>query len=174
MTARTRQLGGWAVLLVAALVCGLGAWSYGQARGDESLAYAKARDAALADGRRHLTTLNSLDGTDAKRVDTGLRAWLESSTGPLRDELERTRGGRREVPDDGGRHGQGQGHVGRAHRTGRAHGDCGADRHRGRRGHPALRRGLSTQRKRFGATLARTADGWKVKALAAIGTDGGR
>ncbi len=43
VTARTRRLGGWAVLLVAALVCGLGAWSYGQARGDESLAYAKAR-----------------------------------------------------------------------------------------------------------------------------------
>lgn len=75
MTPRTRGRAGWAVLLVAALVCGLGAWSYGQARGDRSLSYAKARDTALADGRRHLATLNSLDGESAKRVEDGLRAW---------------------------------------------------------------------------------------------------
>ncbi|WP_030846742.1 hypothetical protein [Streptomyces griseus] len=173
MTARTRRLGGWAVLLVAALVCGLGAWSYGQARGDESLAYAKARDAALADGRRHLTTLNSLDGTDVKRVDTGLRAWLDSSTGPLHDELERTRGADAKSLATAGDTARGK--VTSAaltaldERTGTAELIATVDVEVTPRSGAA-----GTQRKRFGATLARTADGWKVKALAAIGTDGGR
>ncbi|MFD8943139.1 hypothetical protein ACFV00_14215 [Streptomyces californicus] len=173
MTARTRRLGGWAVLLVAALVCGLGAWSYGQARGDESLAYAKARDAALADGRRHLTTLNSLDGTDAKRVDTGLRAWLDSSIGPLHDELERTRGADAKSLTTAGDTARGK--VTSAaltaldERTGTAELIATVDVEVTPRSGAA-----GTQRKRFGATLARTADGWKVKALAAIGTDGGR
>ncbi|MFI1190262.1 hypothetical protein [Streptomyces californicus] len=173
MTARTRRLGGWAVLLVAALVCGLGAWSYGQARGDDSLAYAKARDTALAAGRRHLTTLNSLDGTDAKRVDTGLRAWLDSSTGPLHDELERTRKADAAALTTAGDTARGK--VTSAaltaldERTGTAELIATVDVEVTPRSGAA-----GTQRKRFGATLARTADGWKVKALAAIGTDGGR
>ncbi|MFE9461460.1 hypothetical protein [Streptomyces californicus] len=173
MTARTRRLGGWAVLLVAALVCGLGAWSYGQARGDDSLAYAKARDTALADGKRHLTTLNSLDGTDARRVDAGLRAWLDSSTGPLHDELERTRKADAKSLTTAGDTARGK--VTSAaltaldERTGTAELIATVDVEVTPRSGAA-----GTQRKRFGATLARTADGWKVKALAAIGTDGGR
>ncbi|MGC5413366.1 hypothetical protein ACPXCX_58335, partial [Streptomyces sp. DT225] len=60
MNPRTRSLGGWAVLLIAALVCALGGWSYAQACGDDDLAYAKSRDAALADGRQALARLNTL------------------------------------------------------------------------------------------------------------------
>lgn len=84
MNARTRSLGGWAVMLAAALVCALGGWSYTQARGDDTLAYAKARDAATADGRSRLARLNSMDGTSAASVKSGLTAWLAASTGPLR------------------------------------------------------------------------------------------
>ncbi|MFJ2022434.1 hypothetical protein ACIODW_01305 [Streptomyces sp. NPDC087897] len=173
MTARTRHLGGWAVLLAAALVCGLGAWSYEQARGDSSLSYAKARDTALAEGRRHLATLNSLDGTDAKRVDTGLRAWLDSSTGPLHDQLERTRKADAKSLTTAGDTAEGK--VTSAaltaldERTGTAELIATVDVQVTPRSGAA-----GTQRKRFGATLARTADGWKVKALTAIGTDGGR
>ncbi|MFD7744396.1 hypothetical protein ACFV2V_01905 [Streptomyces sp. NPDC059698] len=173
MTARTRRLGGWAVLLVAALVCGLGAWSYGQARGDGSLSYAKARDTALAEGRRHLATLNSLDGADAKRVDTGLRAWLDASTGPLHDQLERTRKADAKSLKTAGDTARGK--VTSAaltaldERTGTAELIAAVDVEVTPRSGAA-----GIQRKRFGATLARTADGWKVKALTAIGTDGGR
>lgn len=91
MNARTRSLGGWAVMLAAVLVCALGGWSYTQVRGDDTLAYAKARDAATADGRSRLARLNSMDGTSAASVKSGLTAWLAASTGPLRTQLERTR-----------------------------------------------------------------------------------
>lgn len=91
MNPRNRTLGGWAVLLIAALVCALGGWSYAQARGDDDLSYAKSRDAALADGRQALARLNSLDGKDATSVDAGLSGWLDSATGPLYDQLKRTR-----------------------------------------------------------------------------------
>ncbi len=173
MTPRTRRRAGWAVLLVAALLCGLGAWSYGQARGDRSLSYAKARDAALADGKRHLATLNSLDGENAKRVDAGLRAWLDSSAGPLRDQLERTRKADAKSLTAAGDTARSK--VSSAaltaldERTGTAELIATVDVE------VTPRTGAAgTQRKRFGATLARTAEGWKIKALTAIGTGGGR
>ncbi|WP_103532882.1 hypothetical protein [Streptomyces sp. SM11] len=171
MTPRTRRRAGWAVLLVAALLCGLGAWSYGQARGDRSLSYAKARDTALTEGKRHLATLNSLDGENAKRVDTGLRAWLDSSTGPLHDQLKRTRSTDAKSLTTAGDTARGK--VTSAaltaldDRTGTAELIATVDVEvTPRTGAPG------TQRKRFAATLARTADGWKVKALTAIGTGG--
>ncbi|MFI1223460.1 MULTISPECIES: hypothetical protein [unclassified Streptomyces] len=173
MTLRTRHRVGWAVLLVAALVCGLGAWSYGQARGDRSLSYAKARDTALAEGKRHLATLNSLDGKDAKRVEAGVRAWLDSSTGPLHDELKRTRKADARSLTTAGDTARGKVTAAALtaldERTGTAELIATVDVEVTPRAGAA-----GTQRKRFGATLARTADGWKVKALTAIGTGGGR
>ncbi|MEI7030212.1 hypothetical protein [Streptomyces pratensis] len=173
MTSRARRLGGWAVLLAAALVCGLGAWSYDRARQDRSLSYAKARDTALAQGKRHLTVLNSLDGTDAARVDAGLRSWLDASTDPLRDELERTAKDDARTLTKAGDTARGE--VTSAaltaldERTGTAELIATVDVEvTGRTGAPG------TQRKRFEATLARTADGWKVEALTAIGTGGER
>ncbi|MBH0243170.1 hypothetical protein I3W98_10550 [Streptomyces cavourensis] len=164
---RPRSLGGWAVLLAAALVCGLGTWSYAQARGDRTLAYAKARDTALAEGRRHMATLNSLDGTDATGVSTGLRAWREASTGPLHDQLKRTSDADAKTLTAAGDTAEAK--VTSAaltaldDRTGTAELIATVEVEvTPRTGAPG------TQRKRFTATLARTGDGWKVKALTAM------
>ncbi|MEV7057853.1 hypothetical protein AB0N60_00985 [Streptomyces microflavus] len=167
MTLRTRHLGGWAVLLAAALLCSLGTWSYAQARSDRTLSYAKARDAALAQGKRHLATLNSLDGKDATSVTTGLRAWRDSSTGPLHDQLKRSSATDARTLTTAGDTARGK--VTSAaltaldDRTGTAELIATVDvRVTPRTGTPGI------QRKRFTATLARTGDGWKVKALTAM------
>ncbi|MEW1631728.1 hypothetical protein AB0387_30835 [Streptomyces sp. NPDC089173] len=173
MRLRTRHLGGWAVLLAAALVCGLGTWSYAQARGDRTLAHAKARDTALAQGKRHLATLNSLDGKDATSVSTGLRAWRQASTGPLHDQLKRTSAADARTLTTAGDTADSR--VTSAaltaldDRTGTAELIATVDvAVTPRTGAPG------TQRKRFTATLARTGDGWKVKALTAMAAgDGG-
>ncbi|MFD5900674.1 hypothetical protein ACFV6B_25565 [Streptomyces microflavus] len=173
MTLRTRHLGGWAVLLAAALVCSLGTWSYAHARSDRTLSYAKARDAALAQGKRHLATLNSLDGKDATSVTTGLRAWRDSSTGPLHDQLKRSSAVDARTLTTAGDTARGK--VTSAaltaldDRTGTAELIATVDvQVTPRTGAPG------TQRKRFTATLARTGDGWKVKALTAMAAgDGG-
>ncbi|MGW1407784.1 hypothetical protein [Streptomyces sp. NPDC002403] len=167
MTTRTKTVTGWAVLLAAVLVCALGGWSYARARGDESLAYAKSRDAALADGKHRLALLNTLDAKDARSVDSGLGAWLDSSTGPLHDQLGRTRSkDARELTKSGA---TARGKVTDAALT-------ALDERTGTAGMIATvdvevtpRSGKAgTERKRFEATLARTPDGWKVKALTAI------
>ncbi|MDQ0792737.1 hypothetical protein [Streptomyces sp. B1I3] len=172
MNARTKALSGWAVLITAALVCALGGWSYAQARGDGTLSYAKARDAALADGRRHLARLNTMDGKDAGSVTAGLTAWLGSSTGALHDRLESTR-----KQDEVALTGSGataRGTVTDAaltaldERAGTAALIATVDVEVTERGGRA-----GTERRRFEATLARTGDGWKVKALDAIPVGGG-
>ncbi|MFB4420275.1 hypothetical protein C5F59_004180 [Streptomyces sp. QL37] len=167
MNARTEAIGGWAVMLAALLVCALGGWSYAQARGDGDLAYAKARDAALADGRSHLARLNSMDGKSAASVRSGLTAWLAASTGPLHDRLESSRKkDTAELTESGA--------TARGKVT-----DAALTALDERAGTAALiatvdvaitpRTGKGgTERKRFEATLARTGDGWKVKALDAI------
>ncbi|MGA6170549.1 hypothetical protein ACPEIF_09905 [Streptomyces sp. NPDC012600] len=172
-TRRPRSLGGWAVLLAAALVCGLGAWSYAQARGDRTLAHAKARDTALAQGKRHLATLNSLDGKDTTSVSTGLRAWRDSSTGPLHDQLERTSAADAKALTRSGETARAK--VTSAaltaldDRTGTAELIATVDV----QVTPRAGGAPGTQRKRFTATLARTGDGWKVKALTAMAAGGG-
>ncbi|MFI2779854.1 hypothetical protein [Streptomyces sp. ALB3] len=167
MNARTRSVSGWAVLLVAVLVCGLGGWSYARARGDDSLAFAKARDAAIADGRRDLTRLNSMDGRSPASVRSGLAAWLDASTGPLRDRLESTR--KKDTAEL-----TASGATARGKVT-----DAALTALDARAGTAALiatvdievtpRTGAGgTERKRFEAALVRTGDGWKIKALDAI------
>ncbi|MET7858056.1 hypothetical protein ABZS81_12660 [Streptomyces sp. NPDC005318] len=167
MNSRTRGLGGWAVVLAAALICGLGGWSYVQARADDTLAYAKSRDAALTAGKHRLARLNSMDGADASRVDTGLQQWLDASTGPLHDQLARTRAKDASALKKSGSTARGTvtdaALTALDERTGTAEliatVDIKVTERTGKSG---------TQRKRFEATLARTADGWKVKALTAI------
>lgn len=171
MIPRTRNPAGWAVLLAAVLACALGGWSYAQARGDDTLAYAKARDAALADGKRHIARLNSLDGSDAASVRSGLTSWLDSSTGPLHEQLKRTRSkDAGELTKSGA---TARGKVTDAaltaldERTGTAAVIATVDVEVS----PRTGRG-GTERKRFEATLARTGDGWKVRALTAIPVGG--
>ncbi|MFD3997624.1 hypothetical protein [Streptomyces sp. NPDC058548] len=86
---RGRILGAGA-LVVALGFCGTGAWTYAQARTDESLAFSRERDTALAEGRNRLTVLNSLDASTREHAEAGIRAWRDASTGPLRTELGRT------------------------------------------------------------------------------------
>ncbi|MFE5239802.1 MULTISPECIES: hypothetical protein [unclassified Streptomyces] len=167
MDRRTRTGLGWAGMLAAVLVCALGAWSYAGARGDDTLAYAKSRDAALADGRTHLARLTSMDGRSAASVNSGLRAWLAASTGPLHDRLETSR------KKDAGELTE-SGATARGKVT-----DAALTALDDRAGTAALiatvdvevtpRTGKGgTERKRFEATLARTGDGWKIKALDAL------
>ncbi|MBC7271057.1 MAG: hypothetical protein H5T76_20475 [Streptomyces sp.] len=86
---RTRLLT-TAALTLALGFCGTGAWTYAQARADDALAYGRARDDALADGRAHLAVLNTLDASSRQSAQAGIRAWRAAATGPLRDELGRT------------------------------------------------------------------------------------
>ncbi|MFD6494361.1 hypothetical protein [Streptomyces sp. NPDC060188] len=74
-------------LALALGFCATGAWTYAQARGDDSLAYGQARDAALGDGRHALAVLNTLDASTQQRAEAGVRAWRTVASGPLRDEL---------------------------------------------------------------------------------------
>ncbi|WP_031085450.1 hypothetical protein [Streptomyces sp. NRRL WC-3549] len=167
MTPRTKNLGGWAAMLAALLVCTLGGWSYAQARGDDTLAYAKARDAALTDGERRLARLTSMDGGSAEGVKSGLTAWLAASTGPLHDRLKDTRAKDTAALTESGTTARGK--VTDAALT-------ALDE---RAGTAALiatvdvevtpRTGKGgTERRRFEASLARTGDGWKITALDAL------
>ncbi|WP_030553927.1 hypothetical protein [Streptomyces exfoliatus] len=78
---------GAGALVVALGFCGTGAWTYAQARTDEELAFGRARDTALAEGRHRLTVLNTLDASTRERAEAGIQAWRDASTGPLRTEL---------------------------------------------------------------------------------------
>ncbi|WP_069169790.1 hypothetical protein [Streptomyces griseus] len=172
MNARTRQLTGWAALLASVLVCALGGWSYAQARGDHTLSYAEARDAALTDGRRHLARLTTMDGKDARSVRAGLTAWLGSSTGALHDRLESTRKQDTAALTESGTTARGKvtdaALTALDERAGTAALIATVDVEiTDRGGRPG------TERKRFEATLVRTGDGWKVKALDALPVGGG-
>ncbi|MFJ8824813.1 hypothetical protein ACIREE_23895 [Streptomyces sp. NPDC102467] len=76
-------------LAVALALCGTGAWSYAQARGDDDLAYGRARDAALADGRAAVATLSTLDASTAAHAKAGVTTWKTVTSGPLRTQLGR-------------------------------------------------------------------------------------
>ncbi|MFD8570067.1 hypothetical protein [Streptomyces sp. NPDC057694] len=76
-------------LAVALAVCGTGAWSYAQARSDGDLAYGRARDAVLSDGRVAVARLTTLDASTSARAKAGVREWKTVTTGPLRAELAR-------------------------------------------------------------------------------------
>ncbi|MFD5141888.1 hypothetical protein [Streptomyces sp. NPDC058401] len=86
---RARVLAG-AALAVALAFCGTGAWTYAQARTDDALAFGRERDEVLAQGRDHLTVLNTLDASTREHAQAGIEAWRDASTGPLHTELGAT------------------------------------------------------------------------------------
>ncbi|MCT2592405.1 hypothetical protein LHJ74_21275 [Streptomyces sp. N2-109] len=152
------------VLVVSTLFCAFSLWAYVRADGDGDLSYARARDDALGAARTHVARLSSMDGT---HVAEGLRKWRESATGPLRDELERTRGKSAEVLKE-------EGTTTRGTVT-----DAAVTQLDERAGTAKViamvrvavepRRGeATTDRKRFEAGLARTADGWRLTSLQAV------
>ncbi|WP_299534697.1 hypothetical protein [uncultured Streptomyces sp.] len=167
MNARRGALRGWACVAAAALLCGLGGWSYADARADDTLAMAKSRDTALVEGKAHLRRLNSMDAKDAAHVDAGLAGWLDATTGPLHDQLAGTRAEDAAALKKAGSSARGT--VTEAALT-------ALDERGGTAQLIATvevvvtpRTGAAgTERKRFDATLQRTGDGWKVKALTAV------
>ncbi|WP_443047668.1 hypothetical protein [Streptomyces sp. H39-S7] len=168
VSAPARSAVAWAVAAAIVVFCAFAGWSYRQARTDEALAYAKARDAVLADGRQSIARLNSIDGTDAQQVQEGLRQWLDATTGPLHDEMARTN-------PESGRSLQQAGTRARCTVTDAAVTEL--DTRSGtarliatvqvaltpRGGAPA-----TTDRKRFEAGLARTSGGWRLTAINAV------
>ena len=156
-----RSLGIWATVVLAVLFCSFAGWSYGQTKGDESLAYAASRDQALTQGRQHIARLTSFD---AAHPDSGRKKWLDASTGPLHDELKRSRAktettARATVTDaaltalDT--------RAGTAELIATVRVETGPES-----------KAPSTDRKRLEANLARTAHGWKVRSLSAIPVGG--
>jgi Mce-associated membrane protein len=79
------QFSWWAATAGGLLACALavGWWA---ARPAADANPARAREAALADGRADLTALSSADGAAASG---SLRAWLAATTGTLHDGLQR-------------------------------------------------------------------------------------
>ncbi|MFD4635411.1 hypothetical protein ACFVYR_37655 [Streptomyces sp. NPDC058284] len=158
---RARILTG-AGLALALAFCGTGAWTYAQARGDDSLSYGRERDEALTDGRDRLAVLNTLDASSRQRARGGIQEWRAASTGPLREELGDT------APRKGA---SARGTVTEAALT-------ALDTHAGTAKiiatvrvevTPAGTKKPTTDRKRLEAVLARTGEGeWKVKALSAV------
>ncbi|MFD5802108.1 MULTISPECIES: hypothetical protein [unclassified Streptomyces] len=158
---RARILTG-AALALALGVCSTGAWTYAQARTDDSLAYGRERDEALADGREGIAVLTTLDASTRQRAERSIRDWRAVSTGPLREELGDTE--------------PAAGSSARATVTEAA--VTALDTRSGTAKliatvrvevTPATTKKPATDRKRLEAVLARTGEGeWKVRALSAV------
>ncbi|WP_244231396.1 hypothetical protein [Saccharomonospora piscinae] len=76
-----------AVVVATAVFAVWNAVAWVSAATDDTLDTAAVRDEALAAGRDHVVALTTMDHND---VETGLRRWLEVTTGTLRDELAAT------------------------------------------------------------------------------------
>jgi Mce-associated membrane protein len=161
---RSRATGWAAAWTVAAVVCGLGAWSYADAGGDDALSYGKARDAALADGQRDIARLNTVDIAHA---DRDLGQWLAVTTGPLHDRMAGTHTADAATLKQSGTSTRG------------TVTDAAVTELDTRAGTAKLiatvqvqvtpaSGAATTDRKRFEAGLSRTADGWKLTALTAV------
>lgn len=77
-----------AVLVVCAAAAGGTGVSWALAANDESIAYASERERAIESGSQAVINFNTLD---FRSVDQGLKRWVDSSSGALRDEVERGR-----------------------------------------------------------------------------------
>ncbi|MEU5719388.1 hypothetical protein AB0G71_27210 [Streptomyces sp. NPDC020403] len=73
-----------ALAVAAAGAAGWGGWSRYDATHDDSAAYARARDEALAAGEQAVQNMNTLDHT---RIEKGLDRWEDSTTGDLHSQL---------------------------------------------------------------------------------------
>ncbi|WBB58772.1 hypothetical protein O7599_24555 [Streptomyces sp. WMMC500] len=160
-----------AVALVAALVlafAGFAAWRYAAAASRDDLDFGRERDRVLAASQAHVGTLNSIDRADP---DAGLARWLDATTGPLHDDLRRSRAAsadafaragvtvRATVTEAAVTELDTRAGTAKALATLRVETSGGAD-------------GARTDRKRFEAGLERTADGWKIASLTAITVEG--
>nr|WP_202447427.1 hypothetical protein [Streptomyces sp. SID5468] len=150
-------------------MCAFSGWWYAAARTDSALSYGTARDAVLAAARLQITRLGSVD---AGHVDAGLGQWLDATTGPLHDQLGRTR-----ASDAAGL--RKSGNSARTTVTDAAVTELD-DRAGTARAIATVtvritpRDGTATtDRKRFEAALARTPAGWKLTALSAVPVGGG-
>lgn len=162
---RARILTG-AGLALALGFCGTGVWTYAQARTDDSLAYGRQRDEALADGRRGVSVLTTMEAATRQQAEQSIRDWQAVSTGPLRKDL----GGTRAEAGASAR-----GTVTEAAVT-------ALDIRSGTAKliatvrvevTPAGTKKPTTDRKRLEAVLARTGEGeWKVRALSAVPVEG--
>ncbi|MFI8945473.1 hypothetical protein ACIGO6_03030 [Streptomyces sp. NPDC053750] len=162
---RARILTG-AGLALALGFCGTGVWTYAQARTDDSLAYGRQRDEALADGRRGISVLTTMKAATRQQAEQSIRDWQAVSTGPLRGDL----GGTRAEAGASAR-----GTVTEAAVT-------ALDTRSGTAKliatvrvevTPAGTKKPTTDRKRLEAVLARTGEGeWKVRALSAVPVEG--
>lgn len=71
-------------LVVALLVMGSGLFVWWRTSDDDTIDRAETRDAVLIVARQHIQTMN---GLDYRKVDEGLKAWSEATTGMLHDQL---------------------------------------------------------------------------------------
>lgn len=72
------------LVLIAAACAAYFGWSWYTAAHDDSLAYSRDRDTVLRAGEQGVQNMNTLD---YRKVDQGLTAWEESSTGDLHQQL---------------------------------------------------------------------------------------
>jgi Mce-associated membrane protein len=152
------------ILAASVAFAGWGGWSYWQAGQDEAIDFGKTRDEVLTAGRQAVADLNTMDAT---QVDQSLRTWLDASTGPLHEQLTRSRDRNRQ---------QVQQSKASARGTVTDAAVIALDPRAGTAQMIAMVRveitpqsgGASTDRKRFEAGLTRTPDGWKLRSLTAI------
>lgn len=150
-----RWLIGGIVLLIAAAFCAWSGWAYWQSGHSGSVRFAKARDEVRRAGRQEIAALNTLD---PRQGDVALRRWLDASTGPLREELQRTSGQVRQARNGA------QGTVT----------DLAVTELDDRAGTARVIATVQVKiagavdRKRFTATLDRTGGVWKLASLTAI------
>lgn len=155
---------GWAAVLVGAVFFGWSAWVVWRDEPAVRSGPERAREVVLRSARQQIAALNTMDPAE---VDAGLRAWLDASTGPLHDQLER------DQP-------QNRVKIGNSRTTAEATVTGAAVTSLDVRAGKAeviasvqveltLRGGAPTlQRKRFEAGTTRTPAGWKLESLTAI------
>ncbi|MFE4603908.1 hypothetical protein ACFRKE_23990 [Kitasatospora indigofera] len=153
-----------AAVPAAALFCALSATYYAQARGDDTLALARARDTVLDTGRQEIAELNTVD---AQRVDDWLRERLDATAGPLHDQMRRATESDRGALQESGASARGTvtdaAVTALDPRAGTARMLATVEvRVTPKSGAP------TTDRKRFEVGLERTAAGWKITTLAAV------
>lgn len=155
---------GWAAITAAAAFLGWTAFTLFPAGGGRATGPERERDLVLRSTGREIAALNTMDRSDPS---AGLRAWLDATTGPLHDQLQR------DEPANRAKIGA-SGTSASATVTGAA--VTSLDTAAGKaqviasvqvtltpqRGAPTL------QRKRFEAGAVRTAAGWKLESLTAI------
>ncbi|MEU9603476.1 hypothetical protein [Streptomyces sp. NPDC048057] len=172
----SRTFGAWAAVALAVLLCGYAGWSYATTRGDDSRTYAETRDRVLADGTRHLARLTGFDAHDPGATQ---RAWLDASTGLLREQVTKSPATERGTKGNGGKT---EPSTARAIVT-----DAALTALDTRAGTAELiatvtvangpaaasaKKTTTTERQRLQAALVRTDAGWKVESLTAVPVGG--